>query len=173
MALVTAVAAALSWAPRAADAETPATPATPLAGLRLPDLQGRPVALDSYLGRGPVVFDFWAIWCKPCLAALPELDALYADLAPRGLQIVGINEDGARSAAKVKAFVAAQGIDFPILLDTDNMARTRLNAVALPTTLLYDASGKLVHTQYGYRPGEIARLREQIEGLLAPPAPQE
>jgi len=167
LATLAVLAAALAIAaPRAACETT-----TPLAGLRLPDLQGRMVALDSYLGRGPVVLDFWATWCKPCLAALPELNALHADLASRGVRIVGINEDGQRGAAKVKPFVATHAIDFPVLLDLNGEARSRLKALALPTTLLFDAQGTLVHTQFGYMPGEIDRLRERIEALLdAPPA---
>jgi thiol-disulfide isomerase/thioredoxin len=143
---------------------------TPLAGLRLPDLDGKTVALESFLGTGPLVIDFWAVWCKPCVAAMPELNALYTDLEPRGVRVVGINEDGQRGAAKVKPFVATHGIDFPILLDLNNEARGRLKAMALPTTLLFDANGKLVHTSFGYRPGEIDLLRDKIEALLAPPA---
>jgi thiol-disulfide isomerase/thioredoxin len=160
-------------APAVPDPGAPAAPVptTPLAGLRLADLDGKPVGLDSYLGRGPVLLDFWAMWCKPCLAALPELDALHADLSPRGLQIVGINQDTARNIEKIKPFLAAQGIDFPILLDTDHTARRRLNAIALPTTLLFDSAGKLVHAQYGYRPGEIDHLRAKIAPLLAAPTP--
>jgi cytochrome c biogenesis protein CcmG/thiol:disulfide interchange protein DsbE len=151
-------------APRADDGSS-------LAGLRLPNLKGEMVALDSYLGKGPLVIDFWAIWCKPCLAALPELNALYNDLGPRGVQVVGINEDGQRGAAKVKPFVTTQGIDFPVLLDLNTEARSRLKAVALPTTLLFDAQGKLVHTSFGYVPGEIDNLRDKIAALLpSPPA---
>ena len=137
-----------------------------LAGLRLQDLDGKTVELDSYLGKGPVVLDFWATWCKPCLAALPELNVLYADLQPRGLQLVGLNEDGARNAAKVKPFVRTKGIRFPVLMDLNRDVQTRLNVQALPTTLLLDSTGRVVHTSFGYRPGEIGQLRARIEALL-------
>jgi len=148
---------------------TPATGSVraALAELRLPDLDGRIVALSSVLDRGPVVLDFWATWCKPCLAAIPELNALYEDLGPEGLQVIGINEDGQRNAAKVKPFVRAQGIRFPVLLDLNRAAQSRLNATALPTTLLLDREGNVVHTSFGYRPGEVAQLRAKIVTLLA------
>jgi len=44
-----------------------------LASLSLPDLDGKKVELDTLLGSGPVILDFWATWCKPCLMAMPEL----------------------------------------------------------------------------------------------------
>jgi thiol-disulfide isomerase/thioredoxin len=137
-----------------------------LAALRLPDLDGEEVELSSFLGRGPVILDFWATWCKPCLAAMPELHQLYEDLGPRGLQIVGINEDGPRNASKVKPFMRTHGYEFPVLLDLNREAQRRLQALALPTTMLLDADGVVVHNSFGYRPGEIDKLRELIEPML-------
>jgi thiol-disulfide isomerase/thioredoxin len=137
-----------------------------LESLELSDLEGKQVRLSSYLGRGPVLLDFWATWCKPCLLALPELDKLHAALAPRGLQVVGINEDGPRNAAKVKPFMKSKGYDFPVLLDLNREAQSALQAIALPTTLLLDADGAVVHTSFGYHPGEYEALRAKIEPLL-------
>jgi thiol-disulfide isomerase/thioredoxin len=166
---------ALPLAPRAepvardSSRTTPRTGVVQLDGLRLPDLDGEPVDLGSYLGGGPLVLDFWATWCKPCLAALPELNALYRDLAPRGLQLVAINEDGQRNAAKVKPFVKTQGFDFPVLVDLNREVQSRLHVVGLPTTFLLDSDGKVVRTSFGYRPGEIDGLRQEIESLLDEP----
>ena len=172
--LLSGVLAVLAAASSAIAESNPATGSvrTALGELRLPDLDGRTVTLSSYLDQGPVVLDFWATWCKPCLAAMPELNALHEELGPRGLQVVGINEDGQRNAAKVKPFVRTQDIRFPILLDLNRAAQSRLNAPALPTTLLLDRDGNVVHTSFGYRPGEIQQLRAKIEALL-PPKPAE
>jgi thiol-disulfide isomerase/thioredoxin len=143
--------------------------ASALASLTLPDLDGKQVQLSSLLGRGPVILDFWATWCKPCLLALPELEKLYVDLGPRGLQVVGINEDGPRNAGKVKPFLKSKGATTPVLLDLNREAQGRLQAIALPTTLLLDADGVVLHTSFGYRPGELDALRAQIEPLLRKP----
>lgn len=169
--LVLALAGVTALAPGRGAAESPPAGVpevgkVSLVGLRLQDLAGNSVALDSYLGKGPVVLDFWATWCKPCLAALPELNVLYADLQPRGVELVGINEDGVRNAAQVKPFVRTKGIKFPVLMDTNREAQTRLNVQVLPTTLLLDSEGRVVHTSFGYRPGEIEQLRARIETLL-------
>lgn len=137
-----------------------------LAGLRLQDLEGHNVELASYLGKGPLILDFWATWCKPCLAALPELQRLHSDLAPRGVQVVGINEDGPRNAAKVKPFAKTRGIEFPVVLDLNRAAQGQLQVAVLPTTLLIDRDGTVVRTSFGYRPGEIDALRKAAEALL-------
>ncbi len=138
--------------------------------LVLPDLDGESVPLASYLGEGPLVLDFWATWCKPCLVALPELQALYADLGKRGLRVLAINEDGPRNAAKVKPFLQAQGYTFPVLLDLNREAQQQLQAIALPTTIVVAADGTLLHSSFGYRPGEYEELRALLEPLLAPEA---
>lgn len=135
-----------------------------LTSLALPDLDGNQVELGDFLGSGPVILDFWATWCKPCLVAMPELQALYEDLAPRGLRVVAINEDGPRNTAKVRPFLQSRGFTFPVLLDLNREAQRRLQAIALPTTLVLDANGVLLHSSFGYRPGEIDKLR----ALLAP-----
>jgi len=80
--------------------------------------------------------------------------------------MIGINEDGQRNAAKVKPFVKTQGFEFPVVLDLNREVQSRLHVAVLPTTLLLKADGKVVHTSFGYRPGEIDELRTQIESLL-------
>ena len=139
-----------------------------LDGLTLQDLDGNQVDLGKILGTGPVILDFWATWCKPCLMAIPELQALYEDLAPRGLRVFGINEDGPRNAAKVRPFQQTQGFTFPVLLDLNREAQRRLQAIALPTTLVLDANGVVLHSSFGYRPGEIDKLRTVLEPHLTP-----
>ena len=162
---------------RAAAGEAPETsPSAPtrnalgdvLASLTLPDLDGKPVDLGTLLGDGPVILDFWATWCKPCLVAMPELQALHEELGPRGLRVVGINEDGPRNTAKVRPFLQSRGFTFPVLLDLNREAQRRLQAIALPTTLVLDAKGVVLHSSFGYRPGEIDKLRLLIEPHLTP-----
>jgi thiol-disulfide isomerase/thioredoxin len=152
--------------PAAPVAAAEETSVAPLAGIRLEDLQGETIDLGRALGKGPIVLDFWATWCKPCVAALPELNKLHVDLAPRGLQLFGINEDGQRNASKVEPFVRTHGVRFPVLLDLNREAQSRLNVVVLPTTMLLDSTGKVHHTSFGYRAGEVEILRRKIESLL-------
>jgi thiol-disulfide isomerase/thioredoxin len=138
-----------------------------LESLKLENLDGEVRSLSSYLADGPLLIDFWATWCKPCLVALPELQTLHTDLADRGLQVLGVNEDGPRNASKVKPFVRSHGLTFPVVLDLNREAQRRLNALTLPTTLLLNAEGTVVHASFGYRKGDFDKLRVQIEEMLS------
>jgi peroxiredoxin len=141
----------------------------PAPGFRIKSLDGEVLELDTLRRRGPVLLDFWATWCKPCLQAIPELQNIHADLAPRGLTIVGISADSPRSLAKVRPFVKRMGITYPVTLDEDGGLQQKYQVRALPTTVLVDTTGAIVHVGQGFRPGEGDKLRQRIEALL--PAP--
>src|SRR5205823_2100118 len=68
---------------------TGANTARPAPGFTLKDLNGQSVNLDDYKGK-VVLLDFWATWCAPCVASMPELQRLHARYAPRGFAVIGI-----------------------------------------------------------------------------------
>src|SRR5437867_7214576 len=55
--------------------------------------------------RGPIVIDFWATWCKPCLRSLPHLEALRKKYEGQQLLVVAISIDESRTQSKVKSYV--------------------------------------------------------------------
>lgn len=132
-------------------------------------LDGTVLDLDRLRRQGPVLLDFWATWCKPCQQAIPELEAIHRDLAPRGVTVVGISADSPRSLSKVRPFVSRMRVTYPIAIDEDGAVQQSYQVRALPTTVLVDTAGTIVHVAQGFRPGEGAKLRERIEALL--PAP--
>ncbi len=136
----------------AEDAEAPHVRMLPLSDIERSDppkalppvgfttLDGTPRKLADFLGR-PVVLNFWATWCVPCVAELPELDRL-AETTP-GFAVLVVSADRG-GAAVVKPFLAAHGIGHAtVLLDTGSDAVHALDVAGFPTTLLIDASGKL------------------------------
>ncbi|MEM7588436.1 MAG: TlpA disulfide reductase family protein, partial [Acidobacteriota bacterium] len=88
-----------------------------LAEFSLTDLQGRTWTLADFEGRG-VLINFWATWCVPCVAELPEIQALHEELAGvDGLTVVTFNTD--RNIGKVQPFLDQRNFTFPILMAAD------------------------------------------------------
>jgi peroxiredoxin len=133
------------------------------------DVTGEPLELDRLLQRGPVLLDFWATWCKPCVESLPELQRWHRVYGPRGLTVVGVSVDGPRNFSKVRPFAASRGLMYPIVIDQDGTIQRLYQVLAIPTAFLIDTSGAIVRVRMAYRPGEGAAFEKIIEDLLPPP----
>ncbi len=133
---------------------------------KLLNLRNQQVELAKLLKDGPVLLDFWATWCKPCLKGFPKLNALHKKYGEKGLTVVGINEDGARSQSKVKPFVRSLRIKFPVLIDSNNEVMRKLQVQVLPTTILIAPNGMVVARHVGYSPDGMKKLEERIVTML-------
>jgi peroxiredoxin len=138
--------------------------AAALFGVTLPDAAGREQALAQWKGK-VVVVNFWATWCVPCREEMPEFVKVQREFGDRGLQLVGVAID---EPAKVKAFAAELGLNYPALVGgygAIELSRTLGNRLgALPFTVIIDRSGRYVHAQLG--PLKEANLRAIINQLL-------
>ncbi|MEO6461934.1 MAG: TlpA disulfide reductase family protein [Candidatus Eisenbacteria bacterium] len=144
----------------------PAAVASPLTDLALVTVEKKALALDQARRRGPILVDFWATWCKPCLASLPEIQALHTTYGPLGLTVVGVSIDGPRNAARVRPFAARLGLTYPIVFDEDGRLQQRFGVRGVPNAVLLDTTGTVVRRFTGYRPGEGAALARAIEAAL-------
>jgi thiol-disulfide isomerase/thioredoxin len=133
--------------------------------LRSPD--GRRVNLKSLLEQGPVLLDFWATYCKPCIKAMPKLQALQEKYKSKGLTVLGVNEDGPRSQTKVAPFLRSRKISFSIALDTDGGVMRRMQVGALPTTILIGQDGEILYKQGGYDPKMEVALEKILDEMPA------
>ena len=132
----------------------------------LPDLARQKTCLDDLIKTGPVVVDFWATWCGPCVRALPHLQALSEEFADRGVTVVGVCADTPKTVSRVPQFVTGRKLSFPILMDTDNEVMRRYKIANLPYTCIIDTSGALVYSHLGYKPGDEKELRSHLVELL-------
>ncbi len=130
------------------------------------DLNGKKIRLKETLQRGPVLIDFWALWCIPCLKALPHLQKIRDRYHERGLTVIAVNQDSPSDQSKVKPFVKRKRYRFQVIFDEDKDLWYRFKVIALPTTLLLDTDGNIVYSHTGHKPGDEAELIAQIERLL-------
>ena len=136
--------------------------------LKLRDLSGVEQSLAVLKGR-IVILNFWATYCIPCKAEMPDLAAIQNDYAPLGVQVVGASSDEAQDRGKVLQFIKETKINFPIWMgaSTADMIRFGLGG-ALPGTVVIGKDGRVAKVISGVV--NQADLRKQIDALVALPA---
>jgi thiol-disulfide isomerase/thioredoxin len=156
-------AVALSWAAarfnsrgRAADA--PPSQSGELIALRffrnpdtvqefsLRDLDGRSIRSASLRGKVTII-NFWATWCGPCRAEIPDLVRLQAKYRDQ-LQVIGVSEDEAGEDV-VRRFAAGHQVNYPIVMLTPELEKIFPGVHALPTSFVIDREGRLVQKHVG------------------------
>ena len=113
--------------------------------LALPASDGTTVRLASFQGR-PTVVNLWATWCPPCQREMPVLQQ--AQASRPDVHFLFLNQG--ESPQQVAAYLAKSGLQLRnVLLDARGEAGAALGHRALPTTLFFDASGRLIDTRVG------------------------
>ena len=132
----------------------------------LKDLSGKKVKISDQLANGPVVIDFWAMWCKPCKESLPHLNELYKTFNERGVQVYAVSTDNPKSQSKIKPFIKSGKYEFEVLLDPNNEYRKLFGGTAIPFTVVIAQDGTIAYQHLGYVPGDEKKLTEMVEKLL-------
>jgi thiol-disulfide isomerase/thioredoxin len=116
------------------------------------DTQGKFLRLADYRGKW-VLVNFWATWCPPCEQETPDLVALHNAHKNTDIVVIGVALDSTRPS--VADFVAKYKISYPIVIGSYTLAEAQVGPVnALPTSYLYDPTGKLVSFQEGMVTGK-------------------
>jgi len=138
-----------------------------LPDLELKNLDRQYIRLKDVQGKQLTVIDFWATWCKPCLASIPKISELASEFQNKGVAFWGINVDSPRNQSKVKPFVRSMNISYPVILDGDQELMNNLNVSVMPTLLILDHRGKIRFFHEGYQPGDEKIIRQKIQQLLS------
>jgi peroxiredoxin len=127
------------------------------------DTDGKPQPLSQWQGK-PLVVNFWATWCAPCVQEMPELSALQAEILPKQVQILGIGID---SPSNIAEFAAKYKIAYPLynggLEGTELSHQLGNQAGGLPFTVVIDRSGQIRKTFLGRL--KMDELRKEIASL--------
>jgi peroxiredoxin len=108
------------------------------------DITGKPLSLADYKGK-VVLIDFWATWCRPCVAELPNVQKAYDKYHPKGFEIVGVSLD--EDKAKLESFTKQQKMTWPQIFDGkawENKLAQKYGVNSIPATYLLDGEGKII-----------------------------
>ncbi|WP_243457489.1 TlpA family protein disulfide reductase [Ottowia testudinis] len=118
-------------------------------GQSFPAPDGASHRLATFRGR-PLLVNFWATWCPPCVEEMPLLSRFYTENKANGMQLLGLAVDKPES---VQRFLARLPVSFPVALagvDGIELARQLGNTVGgLPFSILFDANGRLLERKLG------------------------
>ena len=127
-------------------------------------LDGRVVDSKNLRGRVTVI-DFWATWCKPCIAEIPEYNRFYQEYSKKGVVLIAVASDSG-TEAEVREAAKRLKMEYPVaapaLKDLDRLGEFEV----LPTTWVFDARGKLVKEFLGASPDKHRTLRSLVGDLL-------
>ena len=120
----------------------------PVPAFTVKSLDGKEVPFRSLASGKPVLVDFWATWCAPCVSAMPELQRLHQKHAAKGFSVVGISIDEEHD--KAKKFAAKKKLSYPVFLDaTETPAWSTFHVRSIPAVFLIDAQGRIVQQWLG------------------------
>ncbi len=132
-------------------------PPVPAPDFTLTDQYGNSHTLSDYKGK-TVFLNFWATWCPPCRAEMPEIQEIYEeygenkeDVIILGLASPDIGQEG--SVEDIAAFLESNGYTYPVVMDADGMWSYYYGITAYPTTFMIDKNGNV----YGYVTGQITK----------------
>ena len=138
--------AILAWRLLAGAPAGPAAIGAPAPGFSLADLDGNPLRLEDLRGR-PVIVNFWASWCGPCVEEFPLLQHALDEHRADGLAVVGIVFDDRSEAAR--AFLQRMGSGWPAAMDPNAAVAAAYGVSAPPASFFIDRQGKVAGRQIG------------------------
>jgi peroxiredoxin len=171
--LAAVVAAAFGYVEMAERKGYPLKAGGPAPDFRLPSLQGGEVELRSVRGR-PVVLNFWATWCPPCVVEMPSLERLHKTLGPEGLAVLAVSAD--EDEARLRRFVEENALTLPVLRDPGGRtAASAYRTTGYPETFVLDRNGIVQQHYVGPAewdtPEAIAHFRHLIAAAGGASAP--
>lgn len=134
----------------------------------LTDVNGRTLSPETLKGK-VVLINFWATWCGPCREEIPELIALQEHYKDQ-LIVVGLSVDEQKTPAEVKAFAAAQSINYPVAIADMTLQKAFGGVTAVPATFVVNPEGGIVQRHVGLLEPEMTEHEIRVLSHLPSPA---
>jgi thiol-disulfide isomerase/thioredoxin len=131
-------------------------------GFALKSLSNKTVRLSEYNGK-VVLLNFWATWCVPCKAEMPEMVRWQAQYKKQGLEIIGITYPPYK-AENIRRLVKKLGVNYPIVFADRKIARAYSVGEILPITIVIDRQGNIIDRILGIMDTE--EFEQKVKPLL-------
>ncbi|MDP1677516.1 MAG: TlpA disulfide reductase family protein [Bacteroidota bacterium] len=129
------------------------------------DQNGKKISFAEFSKGKPVLVNFWATWCGPCIHETPDLVALNEEYAPKGALIIGISADRDDDALNlVSAFTKEKNVIYPIVIDNGDLEEAFGGLRGYPTTFYIDKNGKIVKKMIGAQSKET--FAKEFDAIL-------
>ena len=126
------------------------------------DVSGKWRSADEWLGKQPVVINFWGTWCPPCRREIPDLVKLNDEYSPKGVALVSLAVND--SPSSVKEYAANNNMNWVLLMAEDQMLVDYKVTTGIPTTIFIDKNGNEVTRFIGMR--DYATLKQGFDAIL-------
>jgi len=135
-----------------------------LPSVDLQNLEGATVNTSEWENDGsPMVVNFWATWCKPCVTELAAIHEEYIDwIDETNVKLIAVSIDDTRNSMRVAPFVNGRGWEYDIYLDPNSDFKRAMNVGNPPHTFLLNGKGVICWQHSGYAPGDEVELYENI-----------
>jgi thiol-disulfide isomerase/thioredoxin len=134
---------------------------SPMLQFSAKDVEGNIRNSSEWIGKQPVIINFWGTWCGPCRREIPELVKLYAEYKDKGIEIVSLAIRD--TPEKVIKFTEQNDMNWVMLIATQEASR-KYGVTGVPTTVFFNRKGEPVNKFVGPRSYEV--FKQQFEAIL-------
>lgn len=149
--------------------ETEKKSTQPIPKVDIKNLTGQVVTTTDFSNDGkPMIIDFWATWCKPCIEELNAINEQYADWQKEtGVKLIAVSLDDAKTMTRVAPFVNGRNWPFEAYIDANGDFKRAMNVNMPPHTFVIDGKGNIVWQHVGFAEGNEDELYEVVKKVAA------
>ena len=123
---------------------------------------GKLISLNELVDNGPLLINFWALWCSPCLKELPHLNQLHKKYKDKGFKVLAINVDTEKPISQIRSYIKRNSLEMLSSIEPNLRSFKKLNGKAMPYTILINSSNKVIYKHNGYVLGDEIILEKLI-----------